>query len=190
MADPSDRMYCPACGVESSVERAREGQEERILCATCGLVLEVAEARPYEPIGDIIFADDSDLLRVAIEDMLLEKELAGRVIPAADGQAFLEVFTRMVREGNPADLVMLDVQMPVMDGFHAALAMRGIEVGLGIEPTPLVFFSSHPCDERAQQVLRRCGRAIYVNKVASPNLAELASRVEQVLINLVSKGQR
>ena len=80
--------------------------------------------------------------------------------------------------------------MPVMDGFHAALAMRGVEAGLGIEPTPLVFFSSQPCDDRAKQVLRHCGRAIYVNKVASPNLAELASRVEQVLINLVSKGLR
>ena len=184
----NDKMYCPACGVESAIEKARDGQEERILCSVCGLVLEVGKARPYEPIGDIIFADDSDLLRVAIEDMLLEKKLAGRVVPAADGQAFLEVFTRRVREGNPADLVMLDVQMPIMDGFHAALAMRGIEAGLGIDSTPLVFFSSQPCDERAQQVLRRCGRAIYVNKVASPNLAELASRVEQVLINLVSKG--
>ena len=95
---------------------------------------------------------------------------------------------RSIIRSTPADLVMLDVQMPVMDGFHAALAMRGVEAGLAIEPTPLVFFSSQPCDDRAKQVLRRCGRAIYVNKVASPNLAELAGRVEQVLINLVSKG--
>ena len=39
-----------------------------------------------------------------------------------------------------------------------------------------------------RKVLEFCKRAIYVNKVASPNLGELASRVEQVLVNLLTKG--
>jgi CheY-like chemotaxis protein len=191
MADPEkERAYCPACGGEGPTERIADDAQERVQCATCGLVLDVAEARPYEPIGDILFADDSDLLRLAIEDMLLEKKLARSVIPTPNGQDFLKVFAQRLREGSPVDLVMLDVQMPVLDGFHAAIAMRGVEQAFELQPpTPLMFFSSQPCDGQAKDVLRACGRAIYVNKVASPNLAELASRVEQVLINLITKGQ-
>lgn len=181
--------YCPACGAESETNAVQRGDQQVSECATCGLALESSRALSYQPIGEILFADDSDLLRVAIEDVLVEKKLARSVLAASNGQDFLEKFVRRLREGKPVDLIMLDVQMPVMTGFNAAVALRAIEKAYDLpQPTPLVFFSSQPCDEKAKRVLQFCGRAIYVNKVASPNLAELAGRVEQVLINLLTKS--
>ena len=142
----------------------------------------------YQPIHEVLFADDSDLLRVAIEDVLVEKKLATSVLAATNGQDFLEKFVRRLRESKPVDLVMLDVMMPVMNGFNAAVAARAIERAYDIpRPTPIIFFSSQPCDEKAKRILEFCGRAIYVNKVASPNLAELAARVEQVLIGMLTR---
>ena len=181
--------YCPACGAQSETRSARRGDRDVLECGTCGLVLESSQPLPYQPIDEILFADDSDLLRVAIEDVLVDRKLARSVLAVADGQQFLETFTRRLREGRPVSLVMLDVQMPVMNGFNAAVALRAIERAYDLPaPTPLMFFSSEPCDDRARRVLEFCGRAIYVNKVASPNLAELAQRVEQVLVNLLTKG--
>ena len=87
-----------------------------------------------------------------------------------------------MREGNAAELVMLDVQMPVLDGFNSALSMRAIERGYGHpRPTPLIFFSSQPCNERARWVVEACRPAIYINKEASPDLTGLVDRVEQVM---------
>ena len=182
------QMYCPACGGQSDTQAVQRDGQQLTECTTCGLVLDSSAAKEYEPIEEILFADDSDLLRVAIEDVLLDKQLAKSVLAAHNGQEFLVQFTKRLREGKPVDVIMLDVQMPVMNGFNAAVAMRAIEKGFDKAPTPLIFFSSQPCDETAKKVLKFCGRAIYVNKVASPNLAELASRVEQVLVNLLTKG--
>jgi CheY-like chemotaxis protein len=182
-------MYCPACGGQSETQGVKRGGQDVTECVTCGLVLHSATALPYRPINEILFADDSDLLRVAIEDVLVDKKLASSVLAAQNGQEFLEKFVRRLREGRPIDLVMLDVQMPIMNGFNAAVATRAIERAYDLpKPTPMMFFSSQPCDDRAKKILQFCGRAIYVNKVASPNLAELAQRVEQVLINLLTKG--
>jgi CheY-like chemotaxis protein len=181
--------YCPACGAQAPTEIVQRGDREMLQCVQCGLVLRSSHQLPWQPLNEILFADDSDLLRVAIEDVLIDKKLARAVVAAQNGQDFLEKFTRRLRQGAPVDLVMLDVQMPVMTGFNAAVAMRAIERAFDLkEPTPLVFFSSQPCDEKAKKVLQFCGRAIYVNKVASPNLAELAQRVEQLLVNLLTQG--
>ena len=80
----TDKLYCPACGVESDVAKATVDGEEVLQCETCGLELDTSgESVDYEPIGDILFAEDSDLLRVALEDLLAEKKLANSVIPTA-----------------------------------------------------------------------------------------------------------
>lgn len=182
-------MYCPACGTNSETQAVQRGGQEVTECTTCGLALASSRALQYQPINEVLFADDSDLLRVAIEDVLVDKKLARSVLAAKDGQEFVEKFARRMREGKPVDLIMLDVQMPIMNGFNAAVAARAIEKAHDRPvPTPLMFFSSQPCDEKAKKITQFCTRAIYVNKVASPNLAELAGRVEQVLVNLLTKG--
>jgi CheY-like chemotaxis protein len=182
-------QYCPACGAQSETKAVQRDGQEVTECVTCGLALASTRALAYQPVNEILFADDSDLLRLAIEDVLLDKKLATSVLAASNGQDFLEKFVRRLRQGTPIDVIMLDVQMPIMNGFNAAVAVRAIERAYDMAvPTPLIFFSSQPCDEKAKKVLQFCGRAIYVNKVASPNLAELAARVEQVLVNMLTQG--
>ncbi|MCO5553553.1 hypothetical protein L7F22_007076 [Adiantum nelumboides] len=67
-----------------------------------------------------------------VEDNSLNKRILTRVMDqcniayllASDGAEAVEQF----REHRPA-LVLLDINMPVMDGYEAALAMRAIEAG-------------------------------------------------------------
>ena len=113
--------------------------------------------------------------------MLLDRKLARSVTGTRNGQEFLETFTSRLRAGRPVALVMIDVRMPVMTGFNAAVALRAVERAFAVTtPVPILFFSSQACDENARKVVEFVGRAIYVNKDASPNLAALAQRVEQV----------
>ena len=79
-----------------------------------------------------IVEDGRDLTWVLEESF----QLAGyAVVTAANG---LEAFQRMRRQ--PPDLVILDVNMPVMDGFTLARRMRADPL---LEWTPIIFLTVH-----------------------------------------------
>ena len=66
---------------------------------------------------------------------------------AEDGKAWVELF----RKGG-WDLVLMDIQMPVMDGFQATRAIRDWEREQKLPPTPIVAMTAFALDEDA----RRC----------------------------------
>jgi CheY-like chemotaxis protein len=69
---------------------------------------------------------------------------------AGDGAAALDLW-RAEREGDaPYDLVLMDLNMPVMDGVEAARRMRAMEEGDGAPPTRIVALSANAfADDRA-----------------------------------------
>ena len=83
--------------------------------------------------GTILIVDDNvanrKLARVLVEDMGHE------AIFAEDGRDALA----SVRERRP-DLVLMDIQMPVMDGYEAFKRLRGDPELAGI---PVIAFTSH-----------------------------------------------
>jgi DNA-binding NarL/FixJ family response regulator len=74
----------------------------------------------------ILIADDSQVVRTTIRELLRSHELdvCGE---AKDGKEAIE----KVSELNP-DVVLLDVNMPVMNGMQAALEIRRISPGTKI----------------------------------------------------------
>jgi signal transduction histidine kinase/CheY-like chemotaxis protein/HPt (histidine-containing phosphotransfer) domain-containing protein len=69
---------------------------------------------------------------------------------AEDGQEALELFTH-----NRYGLVLTDLNMPVMDGFELARAIRLREAETGLAPTPIVALSANVMPEEAE----RCSAA-------------------------------
>jgi CheY-like chemotaxis protein len=65
----------------------------------------------------ILIAEDDEPVRALVARALLEN--GHDVVTAADGAAALEVLTR---ERGRFDLLLTDIQMPVMDGIALALA--------------------------------------------------------------------
>lgn len=51
---------------------------------------------------------------------------------ASDGAEALELFAHHLREGQPYNLVLMDIMMPVMDGQESLCQMRALEESLGI----------------------------------------------------------
>jgi CheY-like chemotaxis protein len=59
-----------------------------------------------------LVVDDNDVSREALAVLL--GRAGYRVVPAANGEEAL----RLLRGGPPVDLVLLDMLMPVLDGWH------------------------------------------------------------------------
>jgi len=60
------------------------------------------------------------------------------VVLVDDGAKATEAY-----RGEHFDLVLMDVQMPVLDGFAATAAIRGLERELGRRPVPVIALTAH-----------------------------------------------
>lgn len=123
---------------------------------------------PNPPLPQILVVDDDAANRDLLEQ---ELEFMGcAAVCAADGAAALALL-----ETVPADLVLLDVMMPVMDGFAVLSAMRGRPA---LRDVPVVMISA--LDELASVVTAvELGADDYLTKPFEPTL--LRARVSACL---------
>jgi len=117
--------------------------------------------RPTLPSISVLLADDDALTR----------QLLGRLIPgaprlaeAADGYAAIEKFT-----SDPPDLVLMDLDMPVMSGLEAVRKMRAWEREAGRAPSAIVALSSFAGDDVRAKCLA-AGFDRYLEKPVSPDV--------------------
>lgn len=64
---------------------------------------------------------------------------------------------------NAYDLVLMDIQMPGMDGYEATERIRRIEQDRGIARTPIIAVTAHASEEIRKRVLE-CGGDAYITK--------------------------
>jgi len=113
--------------------------------------------------------DDEVILKVGKFNL----ERAGyRVITAANGQDAVE----MAREEKP-DLIILDVMMPIMDGYTALLKLRGYKETKDI---PVIILTAQE-GMVYEKISEDMGAVEHLNKPFNPN--ELVKRVADILGN-------
>ncbi|MBF0427008.1 MAG: response regulator, partial [Magnetococcales bacterium] len=90
----------------------------------------------------ILVADDAEDNRVLIRAFL--KKLPCRLAMAHDGAEAVKLFT-----SRTFDLVLMDIQMPIMDGLQATTAIRSWEKESGHGRTPILALTAHamPADK-------------------------------------------
>ena len=64
---------------------------------------------------------------------------------------------------RPFDLVLMDMQMPGMDGLTAIRAIRALEAARGAIPTPIVMLSANAMSEHKDEALA-AGADVHVAK--------------------------
>jgi CheY-like chemotaxis protein len=185
----AERRFCPSCGEQVETYAVSRNNREEICCVFCGLVIGAEQPPAGARAERVLIADDSEAIRTLITDTLLEKRLAASVKPAADGAAFLETATRWLRDGTPASLVILDVQMPGLEGFSAAAALRAVERGFDIAlPAPILFVTARKIDPAIQSFLKTLGPAAYLNKGVADSKDQLAARLQTLVAQLLKPG--
>ncbi len=92
---------------------------------------------------DILLADDMPQNLELLQIML--GRLGHRTTTASNGREAVQAFAR-----GRYDLVLMDVQMPVLDGLEATREIRRIEADAGRAPTPVIALTASVLDQDAQ----------------------------------------
>jgi CheY-like chemotaxis protein len=123
----------------------------------------LAGASPAEPAADlsprrvlrVLVAEDNPVNQRVIRAMLEKDRHLATVVDS--GRAAVD----RVRAEAAFDLVLMDIQMPLMDGFQATAAIRALETGQG--SVPIVALTAH-AQVGYDVVCREAGMSGYLSK--------------------------
>jgi PAS domain S-box-containing protein len=161
------RSLASAMGGEVGVDsRASEGSRfwfrvrtERVqgaepLLKAVGYGLEVGPAEPTNVPhvdgslhGHVLIAEDNLVNAAVIAALLGKLGLTHTLVP--DGQQAVTV----LQQGLRPDLLLMDLHMPVMDGYTATQAIRQWEAGLQLPHLPIIALTADAFDEDRQHCL-------------------------------------
>ncbi|WP_016990959.1 hybrid sensor histidine kinase/response regulator [Flavobacterium sp. ACAM 123] len=93
----------------------------------------ISEPAVYDLGGKTILVVEDNAMNQMVIKMITKKWLNTVVLYANNGQEGLDMF-----KTNKIDLVLMDLQMPVMDGYEATIAIRNGEVGAVNATIPII----------------------------------------------------
>lgn len=174
--------YCPACAESVGPIADATG---RAICPKCTLLLpdeREAVLEGTEVLYDtVLVAEDTKLIREILKDGLVAEGLVERIFGAEDGQAFIQLYADYLYHDKTVDLAILDLQMPILGGASTAIAMRGMEKGVGAKPATIIFFTSHALTDDLRNLIRYCKPAHYLNKGADASPPRIIKRLREVM---------
>ena len=106
----------------------------------------------------LLVAEDNPANQLVLKKLL--KKVNIEPVFAENGQEALDKY-----KGNPDnwDLILMDCEMPVMDGYTATEAIRQFEQEAGLEKHTIIGLSAHAIDELKKKALEK-GMDDYLTK--------------------------
>ena len=111
----------------------------------------------------ILLAEDDFVTRKFMLNFLSKY---GECYVAVDGMEAVDAFTLALEDGEPYDLVCLDIMMPVMDGYQSLAEIRNLEKKKDIpeEEAVKVIMTTALNDERNVKMAFELGCSVYSGK--------------------------
>ncbi len=119
----------------------------------------------------ILLAEDDPTIRELMALLFKQKGWQYRI--AGDGREAVKTW-----EEGGFDVVLMDMQMPEMDGFEATRAIRSQEAARGLKPIPIIALTAHAMKEDQDRCLA-AGMDDYLSKPI--HIRELFAKVEMHL---------
>ncbi|MDN4986242.1 response regulator [Bradyrhizobium arachidis] len=103
----------------------------------------VEPAHGRTPAGglSVLVAEDNEINALLMRSLLTK--LGHRVVIAVHGEAALESWLSASSAGTPYDLVLMDIQMPQLDGIEATKRIRIHEAATGSRHTPILALTAN-----------------------------------------------
>jgi len=114
----------------------------------------------------VLLAEDNPVNQQVMR--LLLEPLGATMEIAEDGATAVKAF-----QSGRFDLVLMDMQMPVLDGLHATRAIRTLEGEEGRERTPIVMVSANAMPDHIDQA-RTAGCDLHLSKPFTPSTLAVA----------------
>ncbi len=103
---------------------------------------EQAGPKPAPASGlSILVAEDNEINALLMRSLL--GRLGHRAVITTNGEEALESWQAAKSAGAPYDLVLMDIQMPQLDGIETTRRIRGFEAGQSGRPTPILALTAN-----------------------------------------------
>ncbi len=134
-------------------------------------VMESVAANPEARRIRILLAEDHPVNRKVVQLILAPFPVDLTI--AVDGQEAVKAFM-----GREFDLVLMDVQMPVLDGLTAIRQIRDFEGEQGRTPTPIAVLSANAMEQHREEAMQ-AGANSHISKPVTPD--RLLSAIDELL---------
>ena len=118
----------------------------------------VIEPTVYDLEGKTILVVEDNPINQMVIKMIVKKWLNTTVVYANNGQEGLDAF-----KTNQFDIVLMDLQMPIMDGYEATIAIRNGEAGILNANIPIIAVTADVMETTKQRV-KEIGMNQYLSK--------------------------
>ncbi len=115
----------------------------------------------------ILIADDEEHNRMLLQDILAPYGSCEQVVNGAEA---VDAFLYAMEDGQPFDLICLDIMMPELDGQDALAEIRRLEKAGGLEgehETTILMVTALDTEEQVVRAFFQGGCTDYVNKPVS-----------------------
>lgn len=118
----------------------------------------------------VLLVEDNDINQMVAEDLLSDLNITCDI--AENGQ---EALDKLRAQPEAYALVLMDCEMPIMDGFSATQAIRNQEAGTEVAKIPIVAMTAHAMEGDRE----KCLQAGMTEYLAKPIDVEALQRVLQ-----------
>jgi signal transduction histidine kinase/CheY-like chemotaxis protein len=123
----------------------------------------------------VLVAEDNDINALLIRAML--DKLGHRAVLAGDGRQAVQHWLTALNDGTPFDLVLMDLQMPLIDGLAACRQIRAHEAAFATPHTPVLALTANTLAEDRDACLAAGMDGVLIKPLDRDKLADLLADI-------------